>query len=132
MSNRIKPSGSSDSGVTLLVVEDEEDVRFMISSYLREEGHEVLEASNAAEAKRLMNTHAPNIRLVITDIRMPGETGVQLAKYVHRVHPEIPVLIVSGNATQKEINGELFLRKPFGLGTLYSMVERILTGGHSK
>lgn len=113
----------------LLLVEDEQDVRALIADYLRNEGWEVTEAANAAEAKRLLADNSESIEFVLSDVRMPGaETGAALAKYIHRNYPRIPVLLASGNATHEEVDGEQFIMKPFRLDRLIFTIRAILAG----
>lgn len=113
----------------LLIVEDEPDVRELIVDYLREEGFTVKEAANAAAARHLLAYNAPDIELVVTDVRMPGaENGVQLAKYIRQNYPDISVLLASGNVTGSEIDGERFIQKPFKLERLAQTIKAILAG----
>jgi DNA-binding response OmpR family regulator len=80
---------------TILVVEDEVLIRMAVADYLRECGYRVLEASNAAEAIKLLD--AQPVDLVFTDVDMPGEMdGFGLAHWVRDHAPGIPVIITSG------------------------------------
>jgi CheY-like chemotaxis protein len=84
------------SGV-ILVVDDELYVRQLTGRMLRDLGYEVLEATTAAEALRILEGPA-KIRLVLTDIAMPGMDGVRLADTIAEQHPGHPVLLMSGFA----------------------------------
>ena len=69
---------------TILVVEDEVLIRLMISKYLREFGHKVVEARNAAEATRILQSDEP-VETEFSDIRMPGDmNGIGLAQWIDR------------------------------------------------
>lgn len=113
--------------MSLLVVEDEEDVRAMVAECLRGEGYDVCEAANTAAAKTILHAHAATIEFVITDVRMPGkEDGLQLANNIRQNYSKIPVLLASGNITEAEAAGNLFIMKPFKLARLVMMVRDIL------
>ena len=80
----------------ILVVDDEPDVRFYLSTILKQQGDVVVDASSVDEAWRIIGTERPD--LVCLDIMMPEESGISLYQQI-RQHPElkgIPVLIISG------------------------------------
>ncbi|KXG87235.1 response regulator [Agrobacterium bohemicum] len=86
-----------DSGVTVLVVEDEVLVRMDIVESLEDDGFDVLEASNADEAIVLLNAH-PEVRLMFTDIDMPGSMdGLKLAAAVRDRWPPVKIIVTSGH-----------------------------------
>lgn len=124
-------NATEPASVTILLVEDEILQRSMVAEFLRMEGFNVLEAGNAAEAKRVLTT-SRSIHLVLTDISMPGdENGVDLAKHVQARHPRLPVLVLSGNSAGHDVNGWPFLSKPFQLQKLLS-VTRVLLAQRAK
>jgi len=88
------PTGSE----TLLVVEDEEVVRHILVTILREFGYTVLEAGNALEALPLGEHYEGEIALLVTDVIMPKMDGVELANRLRKVRPKMPVLFLSGYA----------------------------------
>jgi CheY-like chemotaxis protein len=80
---------------TVLIVEDETMVRLPIAEYLRECGYTVLEAGDASEAIRMVNSD--QVDVVFSDVRMPGRMdGFALARWLRQNHPEVPVLLTSG------------------------------------
>jgi DNA-binding NtrC family response regulator len=82
---------------TVLVVEDEVFIREDVSQHLEDCGFTVLQAANADEALKVIQSRA-DIDLVFTDVRMPGEMdGLQLAAWVLEQRPNIPVIIASGD-----------------------------------
>jgi CheY-like chemotaxis protein len=81
---------------TILVVEDEEDVRELARDVLEMNGHRVLEALDVADAVRLAQSHPGPIDLLITDVMMPGATGPELAGRVRAHRPGLRVLCMSG------------------------------------
>jgi CheY-like chemotaxis protein len=83
---------------TILVVEDEGAVRSMITESLRESGYTVLEADCAADALGKIARAAARIDLLVTDVVMPGGSGLDLAKQVQKERPGMKVLFISGYA----------------------------------
>lgn len=102
----------------VLVVEDEALIRFNISDHLAQTGHEVLEATTAAEAFEVLESEQ-GVGIIITDIDMPGPVdGLMLAKFATERWPHLRVIVISGQ--QKADATDLpddtaFLSKPFDL-----------------
>jgi CheY-like chemotaxis protein len=114
---------------TILVVEDDPRVRFLICEVLRREGHQVAEAGDGAEALELVRTQRVN--LVITDFVMPKVNGLKFVEQLHSINPRIPVIFVTGylsvvaGKTLLQDVSEI-LEKPFELDALRSAVQRFL------
>ncbi|MGH9140949.1 MAG: PAS domain-containing protein [Vicinamibacterales bacterium] len=83
---------------TLLIAEDEPSVRSLLASTLRHDGYHLLIASSAEEALTLANAHDGPIDLLLTDARMPGKSGVELAGLLRAQRAGIPVILMSGYA----------------------------------
>src|SRR6185436_14371375 len=81
---------------TVLVVEDDPQVRSLAAALLGEHGYTVLEASNGHDAWTLTGTHTGAIDLLVTDVVMPRMSGRDLAERLSTTHPEMPVLYMSG------------------------------------
>ena len=119
---------------TILLVEDEEIVRSLISSVLQAQGYHVLEANHGAEAIRLSESHSGPIHLMLTDVVMPQIGGRELAGKLCPLRPEMRVLYMSGytdNATDHFgvlKPGMAFLQKPFAPETLILKVRQVLDG----
>jgi PAS domain S-box-containing protein len=118
-----------------LVVEDEEPVRQMVARVMTEEGYEVVEATNGAEALELLDRLALDgrLRLVITDLAMPVMGGRELARRLaDRMRPPIPLLLISGYTDDELMRrglldpGQHFLPKPFSPDTLAERVRRLV------
>jgi DNA-binding response OmpR family regulator len=115
--------------VCILVVEDEDDIRALIAEVLDEAGFTVIEAGSADAAVPLLDREG--VRLIITDIDMPGRLdGVGLALEARRVHPEIPVIFITGKPRLLPEPGALgdpvlCLLKPFPLSALLSNIDRL-------
>jgi len=117
---------------TLLLVEDEEAVRRLATRVLNSVGYRVLAAANAVEARSLWGHHGDGIRLLITDVIMPGSSGPQLAKDLAEQNPELKVLYISGYTDDAIVRHgllkptEAFLQKPFSPDALVRKTREIL------
>ena len=127
------PSASDDVvAATILLVEDEEDVRSVLRASLLREGHEILEAGSAAQALDISAAYEGKIDLLITDVVMSGMSGRELADRLIPLRPGTKVLYVSGynedTVLQKGvIEGQMeFLQKPFTPTILRRKVRHLL------
>jgi DNA-binding NtrC family response regulator len=82
---------------TILLVEDQRELRTLLSSLLRRMGYTVIDAAGGRAALRLMRRAGGPIHLLVTDIIMPGMLGSELASRVRAAHPETKVLYISGH-----------------------------------
>jgi PAS domain S-box-containing protein len=113
-------------GETLLLVDDEPDVRGPAAERLRELGYTVLEAADGPALLQMMR-QAPEPKLLITDVGLPeGMNGRQVAEAVRRQVPELPVLFITGYAGVALPPGAEVLNKPFELDTLARRVQALL------
>jgi two-component system, cell cycle sensor histidine kinase and response regulator CckA len=116
---------------TILVVEDEPDVRDLISSTLAEQGYVVKQADNGETGLHLAETQLAesNLQLVITDIVMPRLGGKELVQRLYVQYPDLKVLFISGYANNFEfqtIPGMAYLQKPFSPEVLLRQVRELL------
>jgi two-component system nitrogen regulation response regulator NtrX len=119
----------------ILIVEDETDIRALVSGLLEDEGYQTREATNSDQALAEIETRRPN--LILLDIWLQGSTldGLGVLKAVKRNHPELPVLMMSGHGTvetavQAIQNGAYdFIQKPFKADHMLLMVERAIEAG---
>jgi len=92
---------SEEGGVVnrtrILVVDDEPDVREMLSLALAQAGYEVDEAADGFAALAKVSRYRPDV--VVTDLRMPGMTGVDLLQRLRRIHGDVPVILQTGLET---------------------------------
>jgi CheY-like chemotaxis protein len=105
----------------ILVVDDDDDVREVLAETLQEFGYEVERASTAEQALTIV-TERPQLRMVITDVRMPGMSGLELADHVRRCRSDVKIIIISGYFQPQPVH-DRFLRKPFHMRELASAVE---------
>jgi len=129
-----RPASFTGGTETVLLVEDEEAVRRLASRVLRAAGYEVLAAGDAAEARRIWSEQGARVRLLITDVVMPGGSGPQLAQELAGESPGLLVLYMSGYTDSAIVDrsavlpGTSYLQKPFTPEALVEKVRRVLDG----
>src|SRR5215468_2611534 len=117
---------------TILVVDDEENIRHTLRGVLADEGYEVLEAPDGRRALELLEHTAP--RLAIVDVWMPELDGIALVERMRAQAPGVPIIVISGHGTIEtavrviRLGAFDFLEKPFPLEALLQVVERALNG----
>ncbi|MBV9480643.1 MAG: PAS domain S-box protein [Acidobacteria bacterium] len=117
---------------TVLVVEDEDGVRSLITTLLSTNGYSVLEAANAEEALALCENREQKVELLITDLVLPRMNGRELAEQICSLHPGVRTLFMSGYTDDAAFrDGVLekraaFLQKPFNMETLLRKVQEVL------
>lgn len=134
VSKSLKPSVYSLAGTeTVLLTEDEPDVRAVAREFLLGFGYHVLEAGNGAEALEIAKQHPAPVHVLLTDMLMPGISGPELATQIAAVRPETKVVYMSGyseyNSTQQ--GGEpdrVFVQKPFTRDSLVRMIRQVIDG----
>jgi CheY-like chemotaxis protein len=127
------PSNGSGSRFSILVVDDEDAIRNLICRFLEGEGHEILLSSNASDALRFAFTSLQRFDLILTDIRMPGTSGIEFAQRLLQRWPGVPILFISGALDEEEARQQVsasgpfrFLPKPFTLSQLRQSVATAL------
>jgi PAS domain S-box-containing protein len=127
----VEVGGDGGEG-TVLVVEDEDAVRRVVTTALRQRGYDVFEAANGEEALRVASEIGSDLDLVVTDEMMPGMRGTQLAHTLAERRPDSRVLFMSGYADNVPAGSTFdgmpsaFLPKPFSHEQLLSEVSKLL------
>jgi len=115
---------------TVLVVEDEEAVRFLAVESLRRGGFVVLEAGSGEEALRVSDEFDGAIHVLVTDVVMPGMKGPELARRLRAARPSVRVLLMSGYAadvvTKDDLAEATLLSKPFSPAALNQAVRKLI------
>jgi len=118
------------TSVTVLLVDDDEAVRGFVSRILKEQGYNILEAGDGAEALELVSTHEGQIDLLLTDVIMPRVNGFALATRLLKDRSKMAVLYMSGYMESSMVAAKdskaVLLHKPFNSKHLVSAVQRSL------
>ncbi len=124
------------AGKKILIVDDEEDLRDIVASEFEFIGANVFQAANVTKAKTILSENS--VDLIISDIRMPGETGIDLLEYSKGINPLLPpVILITGFAdiTTEEAHdrgAEALLSKPFMLDELIRVATRLTSSSRDK
>jgi len=117
---------------TIVLVEDDETVRFVEREILSDAGFNILEAECGEEALKICEEYEGRLRLVITDVVMPGMNGRELVRALDEKYPDMKAIYVSGY-TRDVIKSEgdlepgaAFVQKPFSADFLLEEVKKIL------
>ncbi|MGA7350744.1 MAG: response regulator [Acidobacteriaceae bacterium] len=121
--DRATPAGTE----TVLVVEDDRAVRLLFTKVLESAGYEVIACENGTVGLEAARNQIEKIDAIITDARMPGMQGPRLIKHIRALRPEIPAILVSGNAVDTVMDpATVFLSKPISPGILTRELRRLL------
>jgi CheY-like chemotaxis protein len=129
-------AASAHGNETILVAEDEPQLREVIVEVLRNRGYSVIAADNGPAAVQIAEKHRGGIDLVLTDMVMPGMTGVEVARRVRELSGRAKILFMSGYSAEvienagKADNGDDFLQKPFSPNALVARVRAVLDNGY--
>lgn len=121
----------SPRGLTVLVVDDEPDVRDLLVEYFREGGCEVTAASEGREAIGLIQRTPGRYSLVVTDLQLPGVDGLAVLRAARAANPSVYVVIITGYASLDSaieavrLGAYDYLTKPFSLGQIDVIVKRM-------
>jgi len=122
---------TSPSGVSVLLVEDNEMVRKIETAMLQAKGHVVISADSPARALQLAREHPGTIDVLLTDVVMPWMNGRELADAVERIRPGLPVVFVSGYSENVILRrgviepGVRLVRKPFTSDELDTVLRQV-------
>ena len=118
----------------ILLTEDDESVRAFVKRALELDGHEIAEAEDGGIALEILTARRGEFELVLSDIMMPVLDGIALALAVARDYPNLPILLMTGFADQRERAFGLeslvsdVVSKPFTLAEIRTAVARALVG----
>ena len=114
------PSPVTTGSETVLLAEDQSSIRSVLREFLEFKGYRVLEAQNGGEALELAERHPGSIEVLVTDVIMPQIRGLELARRVTELHPDICVIFMSGYSEDALLENQLLsqgnmtlIQKPF-------------------
>ena len=119
----------------ILIIDDEELVRYALRAVLESADHDVIEAENGMKGIELCNAHP--VDLVITDIIMPEKEGVETIIELRRAFPDVKIIAISGGGRSGGVSylklaqgfgADQIMPKPFGMDEMLSTVQRVLNG----
>lgn len=116
----------------ILIADDEEAIRSLIARALRQDGHEVMTATDGAHALDVLGRERGGFELLLSDIRMPVMDGIALAHAAARAHPAVTILLMTGYADQRERALGLdslvreVVQKPFSISEMRDVVKKTL------
>lgn len=117
--------------LTVLAVDDEAFVLFLLCDILSELGYRAVDAAGGAAGLAALHSEE-HVDLLITDVRMPGIGGLELAANARRLRPALPIIYMTGysadfiDPTQHLDDNTLLLTKPFSMGDLEKAIEQAL------
>ena len=110
----------------ILVVDDDEGIRGLVSTVLKSAGHQIVTAANGAEAVAVYRSFASQIDLVITDFNMPVMDGVQAILRIRMTKPDAKFICMTGNPEGCGLEGVVLLNKPFSVEKLLLCIDDLL------
>jgi DNA-binding NtrC family response regulator len=130
LTTKMTSSPSIESRTQILVIDDEEDILNLFSDFLKKEGYGVTSFLDPLKALDEIHRRPQRYSIIITDVRMPGISGIELIRRIGKINHDIKVIIISAF----ELNGEdlrnirydNFVEKPVHMHYLAQTIERIL------
>jgi CheY-like chemotaxis protein len=114
------------------LVEDELSVREQLTRLLDALGYTAVGVASAADARQVLTTGTDHVDAVVSDVMMPGETGLEFADWIRRAHPDLPLLLISGHTgtaldrAARQSEDLVLLRKPFSATELDERLRELL------
>ena len=127
----MKDLRKSDSFFRILIIEDDEEMRSLLEDVLDEEGFKTESASNGSEGLRKLSKES--FDLILTDIRMPGLTGLDILPVIKRLQPEASVIVITAFGNEEihrrsvEKGAAGYLEKPIHMDKLKTLVHEMVS-----
>lgn len=125
---------TGENNSTIVVIDDEEQIRFVLEKKLTKAGYKVIALEDAEDFIELSKRGKENIDLVISDIKLKRMDGIELLRYIDSLEHPYPVLLITGHGNLEDAIQALrygacdFIKKPFDLNEITSSINRILRG----
>lgn len=122
----------SERRPTVLLVEDEVFVREVTRDILQAAGYSVLESRTAADAKRVVGPNAADVQLLLTDVVLPDQSGLDLARDLLSICPQLKVVFISGypeniiTSSGLARRGVCYLPKPYSADSLMETIRQVM------
>jgi CheY-like chemotaxis protein len=115
-----RPDAADADQPKLMIVDDDPEVRVIVAEFLQDFGYQVVQAGGGVEALDLL-ARTPDLRMIITDIRMPDMSGLELADLATQRQRDLKIILISGYFVSQQVERR-FLRKPFRMRELEAAV----------
>ena len=130
LTTKMTSSRSNESPTRILVIDDDEDILNLFGDFLKKEGYDVNSFLDPLKALEEIHRRPQRYSIIITDVRMPGISGIELIRRICKINHDIKVIIISAF----ELNGEdlrnirydNFMEKPVHMRYLAQTIEKIL------
>ncbi len=115
--------------VRIMIIEDDEEMRSLLKEFFEEEGFETDSVSNGVDALKILSED--HVDLVITDIRMPGLTGLDILPAIRRLKPKTPIIVMTAYGSEDlrrrtfERGATIYLEKPIRLSQLKTLIREV-------
>jgi CheY-like chemotaxis protein len=132
MNNMGRQPGDTDTPKTILIVEDDRAARSALEDIFDLLGYRSLMAQDGEEALRLYNQHAAEIDLVLSDLRMPKMDGIELARQLAALDPNVKLVLSTGYASDEQrqaveaVKIDGWIRKPYSIEQLMGLINQLL------
>ena len=118
---------SHSRSLNILLADDEDDLRLSLAELLNFRGHRVIDAANGQHALELFHANQNELDLIISDICMPGLSGIELGKRIREKNKNIPIAFITGFGQEEEIRaakviGNRVFKKPIDYSALESFI----------
>jgi serine/threonine protein kinase len=123
----------NSNATTILVVDDDDVCRGVLTDLLRAKGYVILEAENGEQGRELLEQHYACISLIISDILMPGGNGLEMLAALRQHRPDIPVILITGQTSIDDaVKGMLmgaagYLSKPINTAKLFALIQESIS-----
>jgi len=120
-----------DGNKRILIVEDDEEMRALLRDVIEEEGYKTDSVNNGSEAFRKLTKES--FDLIITDVRMPGLTGLDILPGIKRLQPEAPIIVITAFGSEEvqrkafERGANAYLEKPIHFHKLRTLIHDIFS-----
>lgn len=114
------PAADQSDRPKLMIVDDDPEVRIIVAEFLQDFGYQVIQAGGGAEALDLL-AQTSDLRMIISDIRMPDMSGIELADIATQRQSDLKIILISGYFVSQHVQRR-FLRKPFRMRELEAAV----------
>lgn len=120
----------TDESMKIMIIDDDEDILNLFNSFLQKEGYDVVPFLDPLEAIMEIEANPQRYELIVTDIRMPGISGIELIRRMSALNTDIKVILISAfevsGKVLKDLKYDEYFKKPIHMRALASSIDKIL------